>query len=90
MLSKADQDFLNEMVPHHQEALVMSRKVLKDGSDTRIRQLAQSILKGQSAEIKKMMAWGSRPDPGAEDTAGEMNSRRLFHVQKEPEPVHFL
>jgi uncharacterized protein (DUF305 family) len=52
-----DQAFLQQMVPHHQMAVMMASMVLARGDKPELRTLAQSISTGQSAEIVQMRAW---------------------------------
>jgi uncharacterized protein (DUF305 family) len=55
--SDFDREFLVQMIPHHQMALMMSTMVLNSGAKQEIRDLAQSIIEGQNAEIKQMQQW---------------------------------
>ncbi len=52
-----DKEFIRQMVPHHQMAVMMSRMVLNNTKHPEIRKLANSIIKSQSAEIKEMRQW---------------------------------
>jgi uncharacterized protein (DUF305 family) len=49
-----DRDFLAAMVPHHQGAIDMAKEVLLVTKDSRIRNLAQSIVTAQQYEIELM------------------------------------
>lgn len=60
MKNAADQSFLNEMLAHHQTALVMAGKVLKAGSDAKVRALAAAIVKTQTVEIATMESLGAK------------------------------
>jgi uncharacterized protein (DUF305 family) len=55
--SDFDREFLVQMIPHHQMAIMMSTMVLNRATKPEIRDLAQSIIEGQSAEIKQMQEW---------------------------------
>lgn len=59
-MNKADEVFLRDMLAHHQEALVMAKKVLERGEDAKVKALASSILKTQTAEIATMKALGGK------------------------------
>jgi uncharacterized protein (DUF305 family) len=51
-----DREFIRQMIPHHQMAVMMGRMVLnKDRPE--IRNLAESIIKSQTAEIAQMRQW---------------------------------
>jgi uncharacterized protein (DUF305 family) len=52
-----DREFINQMVPHHQMALMMAQMVLSGSDRPEIQDLARSILKTQSAEIQQMRDW---------------------------------
>jgi uncharacterized protein (DUF305 family) len=55
--SDFDREFLVQMIPHHQMAIMMSTMVLNSATKLEIRDLAQSIIEGQSAEIQQMQKW---------------------------------
>lgn len=52
-----DAHFIEEMIPHHQGAIDMSNLALKKSTHPELKQLAQNIIKDQSAEIQKMTSW---------------------------------
>jgi len=49
-----DRLYLNLMIKHHEGALVMARKVLAEGADVQIQQMAKEIVTTQNAEIVRM------------------------------------
>ena len=53
-MNTEDIKFLRSMIPHHQMAIQMAGKVLKEGEDSAVKILAQGILDGQSKEIDQM------------------------------------
>lgn len=55
--SDFDRAFIREMIPHHQMAVMMSRMVVNNGTQPELRNLAQSIIKTQTAEIEQMLQW---------------------------------
>jgi uncharacterized protein (DUF305 family) len=57
-----DRDFLSMMIPHHQGAIDMAKIVLLHTKDSRIRNLAQSIITGQQYEINLMNNLLRQPD----------------------------
>jgi uncharacterized protein (DUF305 family) len=65
----ADETFVTEMIPHHEQALEMSEMLLgKDGVDDRVVALAERIQAAQQPEIALMTSWledwGVEPDMG--------------------------
>jgi uncharacterized protein (DUF305 family) len=52
-----DQAFIQQMIPHHQMAVMMSSMTLANSRRPEIRKLAQSIIDSQSAEIAQMQQW---------------------------------
>jgi uncharacterized protein (DUF305 family) len=55
--SDFDREFIREMIPHHQMAVMMSRMVVNSGTHPELRNLAQSIIKAQTSEINQMQQW---------------------------------
>jgi uncharacterized protein (DUF305 family) len=52
-----DQEFVRQMIPHHQMAVRMAQMVSGRAAHPEIRTLAQSIIKSQNAEIAQMQGW---------------------------------
>lgn len=52
-----DQEFIEQMIAHHQMGIRMASMVVNRGSDPKIRHLAQSMLDTQRAEIEQMQQW---------------------------------
>ena len=53
----ADANFIRDMIPHHQMAVDMAEKELKNGKDAKAREMAQKIIDAQNKEIADMRAW---------------------------------
>lgn len=52
-----DQEFIRQMIPHHQMAVMMAQMVLNTGNKPEIQELAQTIITTQTAEIGQMQQW---------------------------------
>lgn len=55
--SDFDAEFIRQMIPHHRMAVMMSRMALNRANRPEIRNLAQSIINSQTAEIRQMGQW---------------------------------
>ena len=71
-----DFDFLAMMIPHHEGAVDMARRVLIHGHDPMVRQIAEEIIASQTVEIAAMrgrmaVLWsGPNPEPGGYPALG--------------------
>lgn len=52
-----DLEFINQMTPHHEGAVIMAREALQKSTKAEIKTLANAIIKAQEAEIKQMKEW---------------------------------
>lgn len=55
--SDFDKEFVRQMIPHHQMAVMMAQMASTRATHPEIRTLAQSIIKSQNAEIAQMKGW---------------------------------
>jgi hypothetical protein len=55
-----DRQFLEHMVPHHQEAVDSSRVVAARTEDPEVKRLAEAIIAAQTEEISEMKGWHKR------------------------------
>jgi uncharacterized protein (DUF305 family) len=55
--SDFDKEFVRQMVPHHQMAVMRAQMAINRATRPEIRTLAQSIIKSQNAEIAQMQGW---------------------------------
>ena len=55
--SPSDISFAEMMIPHHEQAILMSELALANSEDSEVRELAQTILDAQSPEIEQMKSW---------------------------------
>lgn len=54
---KDDKSFLEEMIPHHQEAVDTSIKILNSTSDPELKVFVQKVITDQNKEINEMKTW---------------------------------
>jgi uncharacterized protein (DUF305 family) len=59
---KADLDFVQGMIPHHQGAIEMAKVELQFGKDDELKSLAENIIKAQEAEISTLKDWLAKID----------------------------
>jgi uncharacterized protein (DUF305 family) len=52
-----DREFILQMIPHHQMAIMMSSRLMNVNDRPEIKTLTQNIVKSQSEEIDRMQAW---------------------------------
>jgi uncharacterized protein (DUF305 family) len=50
-------EFIRQMIPHHEGALMMSTELKKRGKQPKLIKLADAIIKDQTAEIEQMKKW---------------------------------
>ena len=57
MSASMDAHFIEQMIPHHEDAITMAKIALEKSTHSEIKQLAQDIQRTQSEEIEKMQDW---------------------------------
>ncbi|MFN0280118.1 MAG: DUF305 domain-containing protein [Pyrinomonadaceae bacterium] len=55
-----DLEFIEQMSPHHEGAVVMAEEALQKSSRDEIKKLAKEIIKAQQAEIDQMASWQNK------------------------------
>lgn len=55
--SNFDRSYLQEMIPHHQMAVMMAQMLLQGTSKPEMKELAQNIITAQEKEIEQMRSW---------------------------------
>jgi uncharacterized protein (DUF305 family) len=84
---QADVDFMTGMVPHHAQAILMSRMAETHGARADVKLLAQKIMIAQTAEIAMMRRWlGERnlPVPDSMSTKHVMKMGDMVHEMLMP------
>lgn len=61
-------DYLANMIPHHEEAIVAARALLQGTERPELKAFAQSIIDVQSAELAQMRSWLATWYPGKDAT----------------------
>jgi uncharacterized protein (DUF305 family) len=72
-----DLQFIDQMIMHHQGALMSSEHMIADSERPELRELAQSIQESQSEQIEQMQEWRKEWYPDAERTFGMMDPTRM-------------
>jgi len=57
MMMDSDRVFIEQMIPHHQDAIDMGNLALVRAEHKEIRQLAENVIRDQSREISWMRTW---------------------------------
>lgn len=57
MMDNIDQHFIEQMIPHHDDAITMANIALQKAEHQEIKDLANNIIKSQSQEIIQMKQW---------------------------------
>lgn len=50
-------ELIRQMIPHHESSVMMAQMVGDRANHTQILDLAQAIIKSQTAEIQQMQQW---------------------------------
>src|ERR1043165_3887767 len=69
LYTKADVEFMQGMIAHHAQAIVMSRLAESHGANPQVLKLSTKIDQSQVPEIKIMQAWLRRNNQYAPDTS---------------------
>jgi uncharacterized protein (DUF305 family) len=90
----ADEEFARQMIPHHQQAVMMARLADTNDAGPEVRALATRIAKAQRPEIETMRGWledwgsdnghdmGDMGDMGSSDMPGMMSSTDMSALQR--------
>ncbi len=85
MAGSLDAHFIEQMIPHHEDAIVMAKLALEKSQRPEIRQLAQAIIDSQSKEIDQMKSWykawyGKEVGVGTQTMGHNMASSQGMHM----------
>ena len=69
LYTKADVEFMQGMIAHHSQALVMSRMAESHGANPQVLKLSNKIDQSQVPEIRIMQSWLKRNNQFAPDTS---------------------
>ena len=85
--STMDAHFIEQMIPHHEDAITMAEIALEKAKRQEIKTLAQNIVDSQSKEINQMKDWykdwfGKEPSTGVEVMGqhGMMGTTSTMHM----------
>jgi uncharacterized protein (DUF305 family) len=73
LYTKADVEFMQGMIAHHSQALVMSRMAESHGANPQVQKLSNKIDQSQVPEIRIMQGWLKRYNQFAPDTSSWHN-----------------
>ena len=57
MMGQIDSNFIEQMIPHHEDAITMANLALTRAENPEIKTLSGNIIKSQSEEIDQMKRW---------------------------------
>ncbi len=57
MTGDIDRHFIEQMIPHHEDAVAMSELALTRAEHPELKQLAETVIRDQTREIEQMSAW---------------------------------
>ena len=69
LYTRADVEFMQGMIAHHAQAIIMSRMAESHGANSQVLKLSNKIDQSQVPEIRIMQAWLERNDQFAPDTS---------------------
>ena len=72
-----DLQFIDQMIMHHQGAIMSSEHMIADSERPELRQLAENIQESQSEQIEQMQAWRQEWYGDAERTFGMMDPTQM-------------
>lgn len=86
----ADAAFLPEMIPHHEQAVMMAEMVSSDVVSVGIAELAAEIRATQISETERMRSWMTEWDVESDPHAGHSGSPHQGHGMMSPDELAAL
>lgn len=83
MTGDPDYDFAQMMTMHHQGAIRMSENELANGTDARLKEIANRTITSSKADIQKLQNYTSTNKAAAGDTAATMRMMKPMHAMME-------
>lgn len=71
-----DLQFIDQMIPHHEGALMSSEHMISNSKRPELRQLYENIQKSQSEQIEQMQDWRNEWYPDAGQASGMMGDEQ--------------
>jgi uncharacterized protein (DUF305 family) len=78
-----DLQFIDQMIMHHQGAIMSSKHMIADSEQPKLRQLTESIQESQSEQIEQMQSWREEWYGDAERTFGMMDPAQMEEMMSE-------
>jgi uncharacterized protein (DUF305 family) len=83
MTMDVSRHFIQQMIPHHEDAVTMSNLALTQADHPELKQLATTIKQTQSGEIQQMQAWykqwyGTEVPPGSYTNMPSLDGKKPF------------
>lgn len=87
--TEADAEFLQGMIPHHQQAVTMSEMAQGRTDDPQVREMADRILAAQGPEIERMSGWLTEwgAPPSGDGSEHEMSGEHRMHGMLSPDQM---
>ena len=77
-----DRHFIEQMIPHHEDAVVMAEMALEKSQKTEIKALARNIITSQTGEINEMRSWYKKwYNTDVPDSVSYMGHSMINHSQ---------
>ena len=78
-----DLQFIDQMIMHHEGAIVSSQHMIADSERTELRELAENIQESQTEQIEQMREWREEWYGNAERTFGMMGPTQMDEMMRE-------